>query len=132
MGYIGEKARGERLPAKELLLDKFGDTIVSGGISAQYVRFGKEPVVIGISGLKFDSMAVSLLASDDVIFGQFNKTISDGYSILLVKDGDNLRAFTEKDGTLAEAKLGEAVLTDAVSSSRTLRHGAVSSLQTAS
>ena len=35
MGYIGEKARGERLPAKELLLDKLGDTIVSGGISAQ-------------------------------------------------------------------------------------------------
>ena len=29
MGYIGEKARGERLPAKELLIDKFGDTIVN-------------------------------------------------------------------------------------------------------
>ena len=55
MGYIGEKARGERLPAKELLLDKFGDTIVAGGVSAQYVRFGKSPVVIGVSGLKFDS-----------------------------------------------------------------------------
>ena len=32
MGYIGEKARGERLPAKELLLDKFSDTIVAGGV----------------------------------------------------------------------------------------------------
>ena len=46
MGYIGEKARGERLTAKELLIDKFGDTIVAGGISAQYVQFGKAPVFI--------------------------------------------------------------------------------------
>ena len=110
MGYIGEKARGERLPAREILLDKFGDTIVSGGVSAQYVRFGKSPVVIGISGLKFDSMAVSLLASDNVVFEQLNKIVKDGYSILLVKDGDILRAFTEKDGTLAEAKFSDAVL----------------------
>ena len=84
MGYIGEKARAERLPAKELLIDKFGDTIVTGGISAQYVRFGKNPVVIGISGLKFDSMAVNLLGSDDIVFEQFSKTVNDGYSILIV------------------------------------------------
>ena len=45
MGYIGEKARGERCPARELLLNKFGAENVKGGISAQYVRFGKEPVV---------------------------------------------------------------------------------------
>ena len=110
MGYIGEKARGERLPAKELLLDKFGDTIVAGGVSAQYVRFGKNPVVIGISGLKFDSMAVNILAPDDVIFEQFTSLINEGYSILIVRNGDDFRAFTEKDGNLAEAKLGEAVL----------------------
>ena len=110
MGYIGEKARGERLPAKELLLDKFGDTIVAGGVSAQYVRFGKEPVVIGISGLKFDSMAVNILASDDVVFEQFSAMINDGYSILIVRNEDNFRAFTEKDGNLAEAKFSEAVL----------------------
>ena len=110
MGYFGEKARGERLPAKELLLDKFGDTIVAGGVSAQYVRFGKNPVVIGISGLKFDSMAVNILASDDVIFEQFTSLINEGYSILIVRNGDDFRAFTEKDGNLAEAKLGEAVL----------------------
>ena len=96
MGYIGEKARGERLPAKELLLDKFGDTIVAGGVSAQYVRFGKNPVVIGISGLKFDSMAVNILASDDVIFEQFTSLINEGYSILIVRNGDDFRAFTEK------------------------------------
>ena len=110
MGYIGEKARGERLPAKELLLDKFGDSIVAGGVSAQYVRFGKTPVVIGISGLKFDSMAVNILASDDVIFEQFTSLINEGYSILIVRNEDDFRAFTEKDGNLAEAKLSEAVL----------------------
>ena len=110
MGYIGEKARGERLPAKELLLDKFGDSIVAGGVSAQYVRFGKTPVVIGISGLKFDSMAVNILASDDVIFEQFTSLINEGYSILIVRNEDDFRAFTEKDGNLAEAKLSEAVI----------------------
>ena len=110
MGYIGEKARGERLPAKELLLDKFGDTIVAGGVSAQYVRFGKSPVVIGVSGLKFDSMAVNILASDDVIFEQFTSLINEGYSILIVRNENDFRAFTEKDGNLAEAKLGETVL----------------------
>ena len=110
MGYIGEKARAERLPAKELLIDKFGDTIVTGGISAQYVRFGKNPVVIGISGLKFDSMAVNLLGSDDIVFEQFSRAINDGYSILIVKNDEDYRAFTEKDGNLAEAKFSEAVL----------------------
>ena len=110
MGYIGEKARGERLPAKELLLDKFGDTIVAGGVSAQYVRFGKSPVVIGVSGLKFDSMAVSILASDDVIFEQFTGLINEGYSILIVRNEDDFRAFTEKDGNLAEARFSVAVL----------------------
>ena len=85
MGYIGEKARGERCPAKELLLNKFGAENVKGGISAQYVRFGKEPVVIGISGLKFDSMAVNILASDDIIFETFTKTVNEGSSILLIK-----------------------------------------------
>ena len=110
MGYIGEKARGERLPAKELLLDKFGDTIVAGGVSAQYVRFGKSPVVIGVSGLKFDSMAVNILASDDVIFEQFTGLINEGYSILIVRNEDDFRAFTEKDGNLAEARFSVAVL----------------------
>ena len=110
MGYIGEKARGERLNAKELLIDKFGDTIVAGGISAQYVQFGKAPVVIGISGLKFDSMAVNILASDDVIFDQFSKMTGDGYSILIVRNDNDFRAFTEKDGNLAEAAFSEAVL----------------------
>ena len=110
MGYIGEKARGERLTAKELLIDKFGDTIVAGGISAQYVQFGKAPVVIGISGLKFDSMAVNILASDDVIFDQFSKMTGDGYSILIVRNDNDFRALTEKDGNLAEAAFNEAVL----------------------
>ena len=96
MGYIGEKARGERLPAKELLIDKFGDTIVNGGVSAQYVRFGKAPVVIGVSGLRFDSMAVNLLASDDIIFEQFTKTINEGYSILLVKCDDGVKDLIEE------------------------------------
>ena len=92
MGYIGEKARGERCSAKELLISKFGADNTQGGISAQYVRFGKEPVVIGISGLGFDSMAVNILASDDVIFGQFTKTVNEGTSILLVKSGNGIKA----------------------------------------
>ena len=95
MGYIGEKARGERLPAKELLIDKFGDTIVTGGVSAQYVRFGKAPVVIGVSGLKFDSMAVNLLASDDIIFEQFDQLstgklkLRDDFQLLATKEYEN-------------------------------------------
>ena len=110
MGYIGEKARGERLPAKELLIDKFGDTIVNGGVSAQYVRFGKAPVVIGVSGLRFDSMAVNLLSSDDVIYEQFAKTIGEGYSILLIKCEDSVKDLVEKDGLVKDAGFGTAVL----------------------
>ena len=110
MGYIGEKARGERLPAKELLIDKFGDTIVNGGISAQYVRFGKAPVVIGVSGLRFDSMAVNLLASDDIIFEQFSKTVNEGYSILLVKCDDGVKDLVEKDGLIKDAGFSAVIL----------------------
>ena len=110
MGYIGEKARGERLPAKELLIDKFGDTIVNGGISAQYVCFGKAPVVIGVSGLRFDSMAVNLLASDDIIFEQFSKTVNEGYSILLVKCDDGVKDLVEKDGLVKDAGFSAAIL----------------------
>ena len=103
MGYIGEKARGERCPAKELLIKKFGADNTKGGISAQYVRFGKEPVVLGISGLGFDSMAVNILASDDAVFEQFTKTVNEGSSILLIKSEGGLKALTEKGGTVADA-----------------------------
>ena len=109
MGYIGEKARGERCPAKELLLNKFGAENVKGGISAQYVRFGKEPVVIGISGLKFDSMAVNILASDDIIFETFTKTVNEGSSILLIKEEGGIKALTEKAGAVSEAAFDAAV-----------------------
>ena len=110
MGYIGEKARGERCPAKALLLKKFGDDNVKGGISAQYVSFGKEPVVLGVSGLKFDSMAVNILASDDVIFEPFTKTFSEGSSILLIKSDDGIKALTEKAGTVSEASFDGKVI----------------------
>ena len=110
MGYIGEKARGERCPAKALLLKKFGDDNVKGGISAQYVSFGKEPVVLGVSGLKFDSMAVNILASDDVIFEPFTKTFSEGSSILLINSDDGIKALTEKAGTVSEASFDGKVI----------------------
>jgi len=109
MGYIGEKARGERCPAKELLIAKFGAENCKGGISAQYVRFGKEPVVIGISGLRFDSMAVNMLASDDAVYGQFNKAVSDGMSILLIKEEGGIRALAEKGGNVSDAGFDGAV-----------------------
>jgi len=110
MGYIAEKARGERCPAKELLIKKFGADNTKGGISAQYVRFGKEPVVLGISGLGFDSMAVNILASDDAVFEQFTKTVNEGSSILLIKSEGGLKALTEKGGTVADAGFDGAVI----------------------
>ncbi len=110
MGYIGEKARGERCSAKALLIEKFGADNTKGGISAQYVRFGKEPVVIGISGLGFDSMAVNILASDDAVFGQFSRTVNEGSSILLVKDGGSIKALTEKGGSVSDAAFDADVL----------------------
>ena len=110
MGYIGEKARGERCSAKELLIKKFGADNTKGGISAQYVRFGKEPVVLGISGLGFDSMAVNILASDDAIFEQFTKTVNEGASILLIKSEGGLKALTEKGGAVADAGFDASVI----------------------
>ena len=110
MGYIGEKARGERCSAKALLIEKFGADNAKGGISAQYVRFGKEPVVIGIAGLGFDSMAVNILASDDAVFEQFTKTVNEGSSILLIKGGSSLKALLEKGGAISEASFDASVL----------------------
>ena len=110
MGFISEKARGERCSASALLKQKFGEANVKNGVSAQYVRFGKEPVVLGVSGLKYDSMAVNILASDEAVFEQFAKAFNEGISILLIKNGEGISALTEKNGNVTEAAFDGAVI----------------------
>ena len=59
MGYRSERARQEKCTAAQMLRNKFREVGCSGGVSAQYVRFGTAPIVIGVSGLKFDSSSTA-------------------------------------------------------------------------
>jgi len=97
MAYTGEKARGQKISAKKLLTDKFGD-LVTGGVSAQYVAFGKKPVVFGISGLKFDSPLIWTVAEDEVLRDFLSSAAKAGKSVLFA----NGKTYTEKEGVVEE------------------------------
>ncbi|MCR4689054.1 MAG: glycosyl transferase [Saccharofermentans sp.] len=97
MGFRGELARAELCTASDLLAKKFGDK-VTGGKSAQYVRFGKDPVVIGVSGLEFDSVIVSVIAGDDACYEFIKSVVAGGASILLAYDGGSVTGYCEKGG----------------------------------
>ena len=85
MGYRGEKAREVQRTAAELLVEKFGGKVeFKGGMSAQYVAFGTKPVVIGVTGLKFDSPLVSVMAGDDRLYKAFTTLASKNKSICIV------------------------------------------------
>ena len=85
MGYRGEKAREVQLTAAELLAQKFsGKVEFKGGVSAQYVAFGTKPVVIGVTGLKFDSPLVSVMAGDDRLYNAFSTLAAKNKSVCIV------------------------------------------------
>ena len=99
MGYRSERARQEKCTAAQMLRNKFREAGVGGGVSAQYVRFGTAPVVIGVSGLKFDSMLISVIAEDNEVFAKLSECASEGYSVLFV-NGDG--KVTAKDSMLIQ------------------------------
>ena len=110
MGYRSERARQEKCTAAQMLRNKFRETGVGGGVSAQYVRFGTAPVVIGVSGLKFDSMLISVIAEDNEVFAKLSECASEGYSVLFVNGDGKVSPFIEKDGTVTPADFSESIL----------------------
>ena len=110
MGYRSERARQEKCTAAQQLKNKFREVGCSGGISAQYVRFGTKPVVIGISGLKFDSMLISVIAEDNEVFAKLSECAANGYSVMFINEGDKVRAVSEKDGVVSPAELSDTIL----------------------
>ena len=110
MGYRSERARQEKCTAAQMLRNKFREVGCSGGVSAQYVRFGTAPIVIGVSGLKFDSMLISVIAEDDEVFAKLSECAANGYSVMFVNGGGKISAVVEKDGKVSAADFSESIL----------------------
>ncbi len=108
MGFRAEMARQELTPAADLLTAKFGSK-VTGGKSAQYVRFGKDPVVIGVCGLKFDSIIASVISGSDAVYGALRSIVSDGVSVLFDVSGADLAVYSEKGGAVEAADIAADV-----------------------
>ena len=107
MSYKGEKAREQKVSAKALIKAKFADIVTEGkGISAQYVRFGKTPVVIGIAGLTFDSPLIGVATGDEAVYNALLAETKSGKSVIFA----NGKAYSEKNGTVSECKFDKIVL----------------------
>ena len=104
MGYRSERARQEKCTAAQMLRNKFREVGCSGGVSAQYVRFGMAPIVIGVSGLKFDSMLISVIAEDDEVFAKLSECAANGYSVMFVNGGGKISAAKEHGWLRSEGK----------------------------
>ncbi|MBO4604526.1 MAG: glycosyl transferase [Clostridiales bacterium] len=98
MAYYGQTARGQKITAAKVLKDRFGEGLTGGGISAQFVSFGKEPLVIGAAGLKFDSPLIRVIAASGDYSDLISKEIGEGYSLLFLKD----KILREKGGKVEE------------------------------
>ncbi len=98
MQIRGEKARQQVRPAADLIREKFSFADIKGGISAQYVSFGKTASVLGVSGLRFDSPFTSTLLEDEGLYEFFKTLFENGRSLLITYDNDIL-AYTE-DGKI--------------------------------
>ncbi|MBQ2606027.1 MAG: glycosyl transferase, partial [Clostridiales bacterium] len=110
MGYRGEKAREVQLTAAELLAQKFsGKVEFKGGVSAQYVAFGTKPVVIGVTGLKFDSPLVSVMAGDDRLYNAFSTLAAKNKSVCIVA-GEEPVIYVELDGEIEVLEAGDKIL----------------------
>ena len=110
MGYRGEKAREVQLTAAELLAQKFSDKVeFKGGVSAQYVAFGTKPVVIGVTGLKFDSPLVSVMAGDDRLYNAFSTLAAKNKSVCIVA-GEEPVIYVELDGEIEVLEAGDKIL----------------------
>lgn len=96
----GEKAREQVLPAAELLKSKFA-SVISGEISAQYIRLKGDAVVAGVSGLKFESPFVSVLLGKDELEAFFAPIFAAKKSVLIAK-ADDVKVYTESNGTVEE------------------------------
>ena len=101
MSYYGQTARGQKISAAKVLEERFGTDLVRGGVSAQFVSFGKDPVVIGIAGLKFDSPLIRVIARSSEYSDLIEDTCSEGYSILFSKD----KVYKAKDGSVSECSI---------------------------
>ena len=99
MTIRGEKARQQVKPAIDLIKEKFASVDMSGAISAQYVSFGKKTVVLGVSGLKFESPFTSILLEDEKLYGFLVSIFEKGNSILFAYNGA-IKAYTE-DGEIS-------------------------------
>ena len=98
MGYYGQTARGQKITAADVLKERFGEGSTGGGVSAQFVSFGKEPVVIGAAGLKFDSPLIRVIAASSDYSDLIDELTGEGYSILFLKD----KILKAKDGRVEE------------------------------
>ncbi len=101
----GEKAREQVMPASELLKKKFS-SVISGEISAQYIRLKGDAVVAGVAGLKFESPFVSVLLGKDELDSLFSEAFAAKKSVLLTKDA----VYTEIDGKVEEVSVDAAVM----------------------
>ena len=104
MGFRGEKAREELCPAAELLTKKFGNKAI-GGKSAQYIRFGKEPVIFGVSGLDFDSVIASVIAGCDEVYATLKDITGRGFSVLFAYTDGDISAYKELGGEISDLAL---------------------------
>ncbi len=100
----GEKAREQVMPAAELLKKKFA-SVISGEISAQYIRLKGDAIVAGVAGLKFESPFVSVLLGKDELDSLFSEAFAAKKSVLLTKDA----VYTEIDGKVEEITVAPEV-----------------------
>ena len=110
MSYHGQTARGQKISAAKVLAERFGTDPVHGGVSAQFVSFGSDPVVIGAAGLKFDSPLIRVIAASADYSAFIADTTKDGYSILFLSD----KILKAKDGTVTECDISASPAADMI------------------
>ena len=113
-----ELARGQKVSAKSFLASKFSKVSINGGVSAQYVSFGKKPVVAGISGLDYDSPFISVLMENEGLASLWGKYLSEG-SILITADGD-IKIYVASDDIKELSGIDEykAIIKDEISKAK--------------
>ena len=104
MIITGEKARELKVPASAALKEKFSSIGIRGEASAQYMDFRGKKSVAGISGLKFESPFITVLLGKAELYSFFRGIFAEGKSVL-IEYGSDIKAYTEKDGSVEEIAL---------------------------